>query len=188
MGWFFQAYAVDLDQAHGAIGSGDDELLRRVEQKFEDELDDDEELAEVVRYVVSGTLDDGDDLEDYFVEAFKMICETLSVLEEGNGPFSSDWPGAIDTGLSELNIDSIRFREFEGGKVLTFPDGIEYARIYGEWTHTQCVAAVERWEGTTAEQRLALDPEVLDWVEIGIRLASMAAKTPGYGVAGFIWM
>lgn len=186
MGWFLAAYAVDLDQVHGAIGSGNDELRQRVEQKFADELDEDEELADVVRYVFTGTLDEDDDVEDGFVDAFKMICETLSALTEADGPFSSDWPEAIDSGLSELNINAIGFTDFEGGKVLTFAGGIEYPRIYGEWTHAQCVAAVEQWEATTAEQRLALDPEVLEWVEVGVRLASTAAKSPGYGVAGLI--
>lgn len=182
--WFVSAYVVDLDQARGAIGSGNGELWWQIKQRYAEDLAEDEEVAKVVRFVLADSSDE--DVEDCFVEAFELICRALSVQCENEGPFPGNWPEVIDSGFCTLNIDAIRFATFAGGTTLTFPGGVVRDGVYGEWTHRECVTAVEQWKATTAEQRKALDVETLKWIEAGIGLASTAARTPNYGVAGFL--
>jgi hypothetical protein len=190
MGRFVSMYVVDLDQAHRAIGSGDDTLRTLIEKRCAAEFaedasyfdgDDTLSLRDALAAVIAGgPFHDGDDYR--YNTAYLSICEGLAVWNIGHGPYRGDWLSQVDAGFRELGIDAIGFTDFEHDT----PDPLPYVEDcgYGEWTHHDCVRAVTQWKATTPDQRARLHPGVLEWLVLGVEAAEVAATSPGLGIAG----
>ncbi|MET8506827.1 hypothetical protein ABZV60_19545 [Streptomyces sp. NPDC004787] len=195
-------YLIDPKAARALVGSGDEQLLDIIRERFGDQLahDDDwfsSEIAdgapsayEALRAVVHGGPFDAEKQYSFqYGYAYKRLCSlTGSFLDNSCfSPFRGDWLETVDEGLRALRITAVSVAElgYYGGLPEQLPR-YDLPRC-GEWTHEECMAALEQFERTKAEGHAPpLDREVVDAVMDVIGWLRHAAARPGFGVVGFV--
>lgn len=194
-------YLLDVAATRALVGSGDDQLLDIVRGRFGDDLARDDEwfaseiedgaptAYEALRAVVHGG-PFGEDKEHGFQYgyAYKRLCSlTGSFLDNSCfTPHRGDWLTLVDEGLSALGITAVSVEEFGYGG-LPAPLPSTYMPGCGEWTHEQCLRALEQFEATKAKDGAPppLEPEVVEAVTQVLQWLRHAGSRPGFGVIGF---
>ncbi|RST15178.1 hypothetical protein E2C00_07260 [Streptomyces sp. WAC05374] len=192
-------YLLDPKAARALVGSGDDQLLDVIRDRFGDDLAADDRYFssriaegaptayEALRAVVHGGPYD----EEYAFQygyAYKRLCSlTGSFLDNSSFcPFRGDWLETVDEGLRALRIKAVSVADFGYGGL---PGGIPSYDLprCGEWTHEECLEALEQFERTKQEGHAPpLEPEVVDAVMDVIGWLRHAEARPGLGVVGFV--
>ncbi|MFJ3905573.1 hypothetical protein [Streptomyces sp. NPDC090025] len=195
-------YLIDPKAARALVGSGDQSLLDVVRENFAADLasDDDwfsaeiedgaptafEALTAVVR---GGPFEAARHHSFPYGYAYKRLCSlTGSFLDNSAfSPFRGDWLEVVDEGLTALRITAVSVAEFGYGGGLPQPIPRDDLPRCGEWTHEQCLAALEQFERTKeAGHAPPLDPEVVAAVRDVTGWLRHAAARPGFGVIGFV--
>jgi hypothetical protein len=195
-------YLLDPQAARALVGSRDDQLLQVVRESFGDDLASSDDwfsseidkgaptAFEALRAVVQG----GPFLENkeyafQYGYAYKRLCSlTGSFLDNSSFcPFRGDWLEVVDEGLRALRITAVSVAEF--GYYGGMPEGVPAYDLprCGEWTHEQCLEALEQFEATKRDGHAPpLEPEVVDAVMDVIGWLRHAEARPGFGVVGFV--
>ncbi|WP_331767259.1 hypothetical protein [Embleya sp. NBC_00896] len=198
MSYGLNVYLVDLATVRGAIGSADDKLLRMIGGRFKSLLATDDayfadEIAqgaptryEAVRAVLAGGPFEQAHAFQYGY-AYRLICRFHGQLLDNShfSPMRGLWLDTVDEGLTGLGVKAAGVSDFMYGSLpdaLPRPDMYPY---YGEWTADQCREALAQWESSTAEQRAALDSEVLEAAESCVEWWREAGAREGHGIVGF---
>ncbi|MCB9565680.1 MAG: hypothetical protein H6710_00360 [Myxococcales bacterium] len=191
-------YLVDLERARGAIGSGDDKLLRQIGGRFKADLARADEWFsseiergaptrhDALRAVIEGGPFDARYGFQYGY-AYEMICRHFGRYLNNNAfsPFRGDWLEEVDRGLGTLGIDALRVTTFMyGGPPAPLPRPSDFPG-YGEWSAERCAEGLAQWQATTPEARAAVEPMVLDAIAACVEWTREAQAKPGSGVAGF---
>ncbi|MER7109706.1 DUF7691 family protein [Streptomyces sp. NPDC000229] len=194
-------YLLDPKAARALVGSRDDQLLDVIRDRFGADMASDdryfsseiEEGAptayEALRAVVHG----GPYVEDKHVAfqygyAYKRLCSLTGSLLDNSSfcPFRGDWLEVVDEGLRALRITAVSVAEFGYGGL---PEGVPSYDLprCGEWTHEQCLEALEQFERTKRDGHAPpLEPEVVDAVMDVIGWLRHVEARPGFGVVGFV--
>lgn len=199
-------FAVELGPLHDAIGSRDQDLLRRVSYRSAGQwTEEDDYFAEEIaagaptsRDATLAVINGGPFTEGYgtqYGSAFRDICGTMFAdFVLGNEYFSgfrAGWLVDVGKGLEQLGITTPKLDDlvFSGmPRALPDSEGIGY----GEWDNAACRAGLAQWQDSTPQQRDALHPEVLAAVENCVAWMSAAAEITDqfpdeeYGVAAFL--
>ncbi|MFI8520200.1 hypothetical protein ACIGEZ_20585 [Streptomyces sp. NPDC085481] len=195
-------YLLDPKAAHDLVGSRDDQLLQVIRDSFAADLasaDDwfSSEIAdgaptayEALRAVVyGGPFDAQRQYAFQYGYAYKRLCSlTGSFLDNSCfSPFRGDWLEMVDEGLRALRITAVSVAEF--GYYGGMPDVVPTYDLprCGEWTHEQCLAALEQFEQTKKDGHAPpLDSEVVDAVMDVMGWLRHVESRPGFGVVGFV--
>ena len=195
-------YLIDPTAARALVGSGDEQLLEIIRERFADQLAHDDDwfadaiadgapsAYEALRAVVhGGPFDAPKHLVFPYGYAYKRLCSlTGSFLDNSSfSPFRGDWLEVVDEGLKALRITAVSVAEFGyGGGIPREIPTYDLPRS-GEWTHAQCREALEQFERTKAAGHAPpLDPEVVEAVMDVTGWLRHAASRPGFGVVGFV--
>ncbi|WP_282204149.1 DUF7691 family protein [Kitasatospora fiedleri] len=195
-------FLIDTAAVRGLVGSGDEQVLRVVGERFGARLaaDDDwfsDEIAEgaptaaeALHAVVHGGPYPADSPYVFqYGYAYKRLCElTGSFLDNSSfSPFRGSWLEMVDEGLRALRITAVSVAEF--GYYGGLPSGIPSDDLprCGEWTHKQCLAALEQFEQTERDGHAPpLEPAVADAVSDVVGWLRQVEGRPGFGVVGFV--
>ncbi|MFG2331642.1 hypothetical protein ACGFMM_18650 [Streptomyces sp. NPDC048604] len=195
-------YLLDPEATRALVGSGDEELLKAVRGEFGAELAADDswfstEIAdgaptayEALRTMVhGGPYPETREYAFQYGYAYKRLCAMTGLFLDNScfSPFRGDWLELVDEGLRALRITAVSVAElgYYGG----FPKGVPVYDLprCGEWTHAQCLEALEQFERTKRDGHAPpLEPEVLDAVMDVIGWLRRAEARPGFGVVGFV--
>ncbi|WP_418955562.1 DUF7691 family protein [Streptomyces tritici] len=196
------AYLLDLKATRALVGSGDEELLKAVRDNFGAEMAADDswfssEIAEgaptayeALRTVVQGgPYPERGPYVFQYGYAYKRLCSLTGLFLDNSSfcPFRGDWLETVDEGLRALRITAVSVAEL--GYYDGFPKGLPTYDLprCGEWTHEQCLEALEQFERTKQDGHAPpLDREVLDAVMDVIGWLRRAEARPGFGVVGFV--
>ncbi|BAU81697.1 hypothetical protein SLA_0743 [Streptomyces laurentii] len=196
------AHLLDIEATRALVGSNDEQLLATIRAEFARDLarDDDwfsdqieqgaptalDALTAVVR---GGPYDAVDEHAFQYGYAYKRLCTlTGSFLDNSSFcPFRGDWLETVDEGLKALRITAVSVADlgYYGG----VPAGIPTYDLprSGEWTHEECVAALEQFERTKRDGHAPpLESYVVDAIRDVVGWLEHAAARPGYGVIGFV--
>lgn len=195
-------YLIDPKAARGLVGSGDEQLLELIGERFADDLAADDRwfedqigdgaptAFEALRAVVHGG-PYGAARHHAFQYGYaykRLVSLTGSFLDNSSfSPFRGDWLGVVDEGLKALRITAVSVAEL--GYYDGLPDGIPSYDLprCGEWTHEQCLAALEQFERTKADGHAPpLEREVVDAVFDVIGWLRQVETRPGFGIVGFV--
>ncbi|MFC4564031.1 hypothetical protein ACFO4E_19385 [Nocardiopsis mangrovi] len=198
MSYGLSVYVIDLGLARGAIGSRDEKLRRMIGGRFKRWMASDDqqfsfeiERGAPTRYdALRAVIDGGPFDEEYAFQygySYKLVCEFHGrpCFNNHFSPFRGDWLETVDKGLSALGIDAVEVAEFSYGSLPAELPRPEHLPSYGEWTVDQCRRALAQWEAGTAEQRQALDGEVLAAIESCAKWWRDAVAADR-GIAGFM--
>ncbi|MGW6318950.1 DUF7691 family protein [Streptomyces sp. NPDC055099] len=197
-------YLLDVAATRALVGSRDDQLLTVIRDSFGDQLARaDEEFSfdieggaptafEALTAVVNGgPFSEDKDHAFQYGYAYERLCElTGSFLDNDRfTPHRGSWLSDVDEGLSALGITAVSVQEFGYGQ-LPDPLPLTYTPGCGEWTHAQCIKALQQFDATkravdASGQAPPLEPEVVDGVMQCIGWMRHAVARPGYGVIGF---
>ncbi|MEU5211964.1 hypothetical protein [Streptomyces sp. NPDC020742] len=195
-------YLLDPEAARALVGSRDDQLLQAVRDNFGDDLASDDswfssEIAdgaptayEALHAVVhGGPFHENQQYAFQYGYAYKRLCSlTGSFLDNSCFcPFRGDWLELVDEGLRALRITAVSVAEFgySGGIPSAVPQ-YDLPRS-GEWTHKQCLEALEQFEQTKRDGHAPpLEPEVVDAVMDVIGWLRHVEARPGFGIVGFV--
>ncbi|MGA5405915.1 DUF7691 family protein [Streptomyces lavendulocolor] len=195
-------YLLDPTAARALVGSGDDQLLDVIRDRFADDLASSDDwfsseiekgaptAYEALRAVVHGGPYDAEKQYAFqYGYAYKRLCSlTGSFLDNSSFcPFRGDWLEMVDEGLRALRITAVSVAEL--GYYDGLPDGIPTYDLprCGEWTHEECVEALEQFEATKRDGHAPpLEPEVVDAVMDVVGWLRHAQARPGFGVVGFV--
>ncbi|WMX48143.1 hypothetical protein RGF97_29730 [Streptomyces roseicoloratus] len=195
-------YLIDPKAARALVGSGDEQLLEIIRDRFADRLAHDDDwfssaikdgaptAYEALRTVVHGGPYEAQRHHAFqYGYAYERLCSlTGSFLDNSSfSPFRGDWLEMVDEGLKALRITAVSVAElgYYGG----FPDGLPTYDLprCGEWTHEECLAALEQFERTKADGHAPpLDREVVDAVMDVMGWLRHVESRPGFGVIGFV--
>ncbi|MFD5329474.1 hypothetical protein [Streptomyces sp. NPDC127092] len=195
-------YLIDPKAARALVGSGDEQLLEIIRERFADQLAHDDDwfsseiedgapsAYEALRTVVHGGPFEAQRHHVFqYGYAYKRLCSlTGSFLDNSSfSPFRGDWLEMVDEGLTALRITAVSVAEFGYGGGMPDPLPRYDLPRCGEWTHEECLAALEQFERTKAEGHAPpLDPEVVDAVMDVIGWLRHVESRPGFGVIGFV--
>ncbi|MGI5355096.1 DUF7691 family protein [Streptomyces sp. CA-252508] len=195
-------YLLDPKAARALVGSGDDQLLDVIRDRFADDLASSDDwfsseiekgaptAYEALRAVVHGGPYDAEKQYAFqYGYAYKRLCSlTGSFLDNSSFcPFRGDWLEMVDEGLRALRITAVSVAEL--GYYDGLPDGIPTYDLprCGEWTHEECLQALEQFEATKRDGHAPpLEPAVVDAVMDVIGWLRHAQARPGFGVVGFV--
>ncbi|GAA2433213.1 DUF7691 family protein [Streptomyces lavendulocolor] len=195
-------YLLDPKAARALVGSGDDQLLDVIRDRFADDLASSDDwfsseiekgaptAYEALRAVVHGGPYDAEKQYGFqYGYAYKRLCSlTGSFLDNSSfSPFRGDWLEVVDEGLRALRITAVSVAEL--GYYDGLPEGIPTYDLprCGEWTPEQCLEALEQFEATKRDGHAPpLEPEVVDAVMDVIGWLRHAQARPGFGVVGFV--
>ncbi|MEV6757253.1 hypothetical protein [Streptomyces sp. NPDC051214] len=197
-------YLLDVAATRALVGSRDDQLLTVIRDSFGAQLAqaDDEFLFDIkdgaptafealTAVVNGGPFSDDEEHAFQYGYAYERLCDlTGSFLDNDRfTPHRGSWLSDVDDGLSAMGITAVSVKEF-GYSQLPEPLPRTYIPGCGEWTHAQCVKALDQFEVTkravdASGQAPPLEPEVVDGVMQCIGWMRHAAARPGYGVIGF---
>ncbi|MCX5195510.1 hypothetical protein OOK31_16625 [Streptomyces sp. NBC_00249] len=193
-------YLLDLKATHALVGSGDEQLLGVIRERFGADLEHDDDwfdseiengaptAFEALRAVVHGGPFSDDSAHAFqYGYAFKRLCSlTGSFLDNSSfSPFRGDWLSTVDEGLKALGITAVSVQDLSFGGL---PRALPYTYMpgCGEWTPEECARALEQFEET---KRLGhappLDPEVVEAVMDVIGWLRYTENRPGFGIIGF---
>ncbi|MFI8965878.1 hypothetical protein ACIGO8_27630 [Streptomyces sp. NPDC053493] len=196
-------YLLDPKATRALAGSGDEQLLEVIRDRFGDDLARDDDwfssqikdgaptAYEALRAVVHGGPFDASEQHAFqYGYAYKRLCAlTGGFLDNSSfSPFRGDWLEVVDEGLTALRITAVSVAEFgySGGMPAGIPRAYDLPYC-GEWTHEQCLAALEQFEQTKRDGHAPpLEPEVVDAVMDVIGWLRHAEARPGFGVIGFV--
>ncbi|GHE31289.1 hypothetical protein GCM10017771_47620 [Streptomyces capitiformicae] len=193
-------YLLDVAATRALVASRDEQLLDVIRSKFGDDLarDDDWFKSEIedgaptayeaLRAVVHGGPFSEEEHAFQYGYAYKRLCSlTGSFLDNSSfTPHRGDWLSVVDEGLTALGITAVSVEEF-GYSDLPAPLPRTYMPGCGQWTHEQCLRALEQFEATKAKgQPPALEPEVVEAVMECIGWLRHAESRSGFGVIGFV--
>ncbi|MEE1828781.1 hypothetical protein PUR61_42455 [Streptomyces sp. BE20] len=194
-------YLLDPEATRALVGSGDDQLLQVVKDRFGADLASDDEwfeseieagaptAYEALHAVVhAGPFVENREHAFQYGYAYKRLCGlTGSFLDNSSfSPFKGDWLSVVDEGLKALRITAVSVSEF-GYSGLPAPVPSSYLPGCGEWTHEQCLRALEEFEETKRQGHAPpLDPEVVEAVMDVIKWLRHVEARPGFGVVGFV--
>ncbi|MGJ5826863.1 DUF7691 family protein [Streptomyces ossamyceticus] len=201
MGSSLSVYLLDVAATRALVGSRDEQLLEVVRDRFGDDLawDDDWFRSEIedgaptayeaLRAVVhGGPFSEDKQYAFQYGYAYQRLCSlTGSFLANSSfTPHRGDWLSVVDEGLTALGITAVSAAAFEYGD-LPAPLSRSYPPGCGEWTHEQCLRALEQFEATKAKGGTPppLDPEVVEAVMQCLGWLRHAESRPGFGVIGF---
>ncbi|GAA3398193.1 DUF7691 family protein [Streptomyces roseoviridis] len=195
-------FLLDIKATHALVGSGDEQLLQIIHERFADDLARDDDwfsssiadgaptASEALRAVIAGGPFEGRKEHSFpYGYAYKRLCSlTGSFLDNSCfSPFRGAWLETVDEGLKALRITAVSLTDFGYGDAMPDPIPTYDLPNCGEWTHEQCLAAVEQFEQTKRDGHAPpLDPEVVDAVMDVIGWLRHAAARPGFGVIGFV--
>lgn len=195
-------YLLDPKASRSLVGSGDDQLLQVVRDRFGDDLASDDswfssDIAdgaptafEALSAVVHGGPFDGQRQHAFqYGYAYKRLCSlTGSFLDNSCfSPFRGDWLETVDEGLRALRITAVSLAEF--GHYGGFPDSLPSYDLprCGEWSHERCLQALEQFEQTKRDGHAPpLDTEVVDAVMDVVAWLRHAEARPDFGIVGFV--
>jgi hypothetical protein len=195
-------YLLDPTAARALVGSGDDQLLDVIRDRFADDLASSDDwfsseiekgaptAYEALRAVVHGGPYDAEKQYSFqYGYAYKRLCSlTGSFLDNSSfSPFRGDWLEVVDEGLRALRITAVSVTEL--GYYDGLPKGLPTYDLprCGEWTHEECVEALEQFEATKRDGHAPpLEPAVVDAVMDVIGWLRHAQARPGFGVVGFV--
>ncbi|HEY9369395.1 DUF7691 family protein [Streptomyces sp.] len=195
-------YLIDPKSARALVGSGDDQLLQVIRDRFARDLASDDqwfssEIAdgaptayEALETVVrGGPIPENSPYAFQYGYAYKRLCElTGSFLDNSCFmPFRGDWLEIVDEGLKALRITAVSVAQFGGYSGMPSPIPFSDLPRCGEWTHEQCLEALEQFEQTKRDGHAPpLDSEVVDAVMDVIGWLRLVEARPGFGVVGFV--
>ncbi|MFJ8039422.1 hypothetical protein ACIRBX_02770 [Kitasatospora sp. NPDC096147] len=195
-------YLLDLDATHKLVGSGDEQLLTVVRDRFGDDLasSDDWFSSEIAQgaptafealtaVVHGGPYPAPAQYAFQYGYAYKRLCSlTGSFLDNSSfSPFRGSWLEVVDEGLRALRITAVSVAEL--GYYDGLPAGVPHYELprCGEWTHEQCLAALEQFEQTKRDDHAPpLEPEVVEAVMDVLGWLRHAQQRPGFGIVGFV--
>ncbi|MGW6913957.1 DUF7691 family protein [Kitasatospora sp. NPDC054939] len=195
-------YLLDLKATHALVGSGDDQLLQVVRDSFAADLASADnwfssEIAdgaptafEALQAVVhGGPFPAPKQYSFQYGYAYKRLCAlTGSFLDNSSfSPFRGSWLDVVDEGLRALRITAVSVAEL--GYYDGLPEPIPHYELprCGEWTHEQCLEALEQFEQTKRDNHAPpLEPEVVEAVMDVLGWLRRAQAQPGFGVVGFV--
>ncbi|MGW2400168.1 DUF7691 family protein [Kitasatospora sp. NPDC001664] len=195
-------YLLDIEATRALVGSGDEGLVEAVRGGFGRELAADDEwfsseiadgaptALEALRAVVNGGPFTGPGQYAFqYGYAYKRLCSlTGSFLDNSSfSPFRGSWLEMVDEGLRALRITAVSVAEL--GYYDGLPKPIPHYELprCGEWTHEECLAALEQFEQTKRDGHAPpLEPEVVEAVMDVIGWLRGAQARPGFGVVGFV--
>ncbi|MGI5482880.1 DUF7691 family protein [Streptomyces lavendofoliae] len=195
-------YLLDPKAARALVGSRDDQLLDVIRDRFADDLASSDDwfsseiekgaptAYEALRAVVHGGPYDAEKQYGFqYGYAYKRLCSLTGAFLDNSSfsPFRGDWLEVVDEGLKALRITAVSVAEL--GYYDGLPAGIPSYDLprCGEWTHEQCLEALEQFEATKRDGHAPpLEPEVVDAVMDVIGWLRHAQARPGLGVVGFV--
>ncbi|WP_336318096.1 DUF7691 family protein [Streptomyces lavendofoliae] len=195
-------YLLDPKAARALVGSRDDQLLDVIRDRFADDLASSDDwfsseiekgaptAYEALRAVVHGGPYDAEKQYSFqYGYAYKRLCSLTGAFLDNSSfsPFRGDWLEVVDEGLKALRITAVSVAEL--GYYDGLPAGIPSYDLprCGEWTHEQCLEALEQFEATKRDGHAPpLEPEVVDAVMDVIGWLRHAQARPGLGVVGFV--
>ncbi|MFE0137094.1 hypothetical protein ACFWY6_36890 [Streptomyces sp. NPDC059037] len=197
-------YLLDVTATRALVGSRDGELLAVIRDSFGDQLAHaDSEFAHSIQngaptafealtaVVHGGPFSDDKNHAFQYGYAYKRVCDlTGSFLDNSCfTPHRGSWLSDVDEGLTALGITAVSVADFDYG---TLPEPLPWTDTpsCGEWTHEQCVRALEQFEATkravdASGQAPPLEPEIVEAVMQCLGWLRHAAARPGFGVIGF---
>ncbi|MFJ5231306.1 hypothetical protein ACIQBJ_15580 [Kitasatospora sp. NPDC088391] len=196
-------FLLDPLATRALVGSGDEELLRRLTEHFGRDLAESDDwfsheigngaptAADALRAVVhGGPYAEERDYAFQYGYAYMRLCRSTGrFLNNSNfSPFRGAWLDAVDEGLKALGVTEVSVAEFGYGFGL--PAGVPRGYDYpggGEWTNRACLAALAQFEQAEREGRAPeLEPDVADAVSDVIGWLRQVEQRPGFGVIGFV--
>ncbi|MEU6680962.1 hypothetical protein [Streptomyces sp. NPDC046925] len=197
-------YLLDVAATRALIGSRDQQLLSVIRDNYGAQLAHaDDEFSSAVKegaptalealtaVVNGGPFSDNPDHAFQYGYAYKRLCDLTGSFLDNHcfTPHRGDWLSDVDAGLTALGVTAVSPEDFWFGS-LPSPLPRAHTPDCGQWTHEQCVKALEQYEAAKTAidaggRAPTLEPEVEQAALQCIGWIRHAAGRPGYGVIGF---